>query len=579
MGFALFAACLVMAVLVVAAAVSTRNARAVTGSLVLAVLLLLVGLLLGSVVYVGPDQVGIVTKQAMGASLKEGKIIAVDGEMGVQADVLAPGWHVGYVPGVFTVTREPLTEVPSDKVGLIEAADGLPNEEGQLFAPEWGNAEVPRMLDARHFLTAGGGRKGKQVTVLKPGKYRLNTQLFRVKMVDQTAVNQGEVAVLKANFGKPASTVVRGVAGASEPGKHGDEVTEDRLIRLAGEAEMGIRAAVLPPGKYPLNTEAYTVTEVWTTQMIAQFTAAGTGTMTSGGESSTGRGSVGVMGHDPSLEERAITVRTADGFTFPVDVRIEYAVEAVNAPVMVAKLGDDEGPRFRNALNSAVRAIFRNNAETVRALDYVQQRSTQESQSLRMLTAQMARFGVTVTAVRIGNVGDEQSLGSLLKTQTDRELAKQEQVTFQEQQRAAEQKKLLTRTTQEAEEEKRLATAAYEVKIAEESKQRKVIEARGEAESVQIRAEAQAAAYERIARQIGAGNAALIEVLKIVGERNILITPRVMVGAGTASAGNGATTALIGTMLDSMITRDDLPGGGVPVGGGAAGGAKAAEKK
>lgn len=395
--------------------------------------------------------------------------------------------------------------------------------------------------------------------MLTPGKYRLNTDLFKVRPVKQTEVLQGEVAVLKANFGTPPTQVVRGIAGALEPGQDGTSLPEDKLLKLAKPGEMGIQADPLPPGKYPLNTEAFTVIEVWTTQMIAQFTEAASGIA---GPSQTGEpmrqsaqqlsGKSGA--HDPLLEERAITVRTSDGFTFPVDVRVEYVIEPQNGPIVVAKLGDDDGARFRNAMNSAVRAIFRNNAEGVRALDYVQQRSHQESQSLAALAGQMAKFGVTVTAVRIGDVGDEKSLGALLKTQTDREIAKQEQLTFQEQQKAAEQKKSLARVTQESDEEKRLATAAYGVKIAEEAQKQKIVEAKAEAESTKIKATAQSDAYRQIAEQIGKSNAALIEILKIVGERNIQIAPRVMVSGDKAGGGG---TALIGTMLDSMVSKDE----------------------
>jgi uncharacterized membrane protein YqiK len=207
-------------------------------------------------------------------------------------------------------------------------------------------------------------------------------------------------------------------------------------------------------------------------------------------------------------------------------------------------------------MDSAVRAIFRNNAEGVKALDYVKQRSHQESQSETMLKDELKNIGVTITAVRIGDVGNEETLGALLKTQTDREIALQEQETFNEQQRAAEQKKQLTKTEQEAEEEKRLATAAYAVKIAENDKQKQVIAAQAEAEAVEIKAEAQAAAYKLIAEQIGSNNAALVEFLNIVGEKNIMITPRVMVTGGGNGA-EGQTTALIGTMLHSMV--EDAP--------------------
>ena len=265
-------------------------------------------------------------------------------------------------------------------------------------------------------------------------------------------------------------------------------------------------------------------------------------------------------------EENEIEVRSSDGFTFPVDVRIEYRIRSEDAPFVVATLGDDQ-EKMHDVLNSAVRAIFRNNAERVKAIDYVQQRSQQESQSLSMLKDEMAKVGVTIEAVRIGDVGNEATLGSLLKTQTDREIALQEQAMFQEQQRAAEQKKALTRTEQEAVEERRLATAKYEVQIAEQAKERRIIEATAEAEAIRIRAEAQAEAYRVVAMQIGPGNAALLELLKIVGESGINITPRVMV-AGSNSARTNAqsaeTTALIGTMLDSMLSREDLPAAGSP---------------
>jgi uncharacterized membrane protein YqiK len=85
-----------------------------------------------------------------------------------------------------------------------------------------------------------------------------------------------------------------------------------------------------------------------------------------------------------------------------------------------------------------------------------------------------------------------------------------------------------------------------------------VIEAKAEAESTKIKATAQAEAYKQIAEQIGKSNAALIEVLKIVGERNIVITPRIMVGGQGRESGSkdGAMAALIGTILD-RATNDD----------------------
>jgi hypothetical protein len=541
---------LIVALLFVVAAFRWQAKSAKTAALVLAALSLVLGISFCSVVYVPSDRVGVVNKNWFGPSLTNGKIIAVNGEMGPQADTLPPGVHFWYWPFIYNVSNQPLTMVESGKIGIIETTDGAPLTGDQLFAPAWNEATFQQMQDARYFLTTGKGSKGKQVSVLPPGTYRLNPLLYRVKMVDQTEILQGEVGVVKSNFGLAGTTLVDATTNDEITPEQAAKLPDERVLSFAKEGEMGIRREVLKPGKYPINTDAYSVIELFSSVMVAHYTAA----HAASGAVPPSVPRSGAM-QDPVAEEREIRVTTSDGFKFPVDVRVEYVIEAVNAPVVVASLGDDEGERFRNVMNSAVRAIFRNNAEKVRALDYVQQRSLQESQSLVMLTEQMSRFGVKVTAVRIGEVGDEASLGSLLKTQTDRELAKQEQQTFQEQQKAAEQKKQLSRSQQESEEERKLATAAYGVKIAGEEQKRRIAEAEGEAQAIKIKALAQADAYKQIAEQIGKSNAALIEILKIVGERNIQITPRIMVqGEGSHS---GATTALIGTMLDRMVTDED----------------------
>jgi len=513
---------LIASVAILAAIPRLPNAATKGAAGVAAALVFFVFFTLSSVRYVGPDEVGVIVKNIGASSLPEGKIIATEGEKGPQARVLAPGWHPWLWPGVFTVESPQIVEVGENEVGLVKAQDGRPLPEGEAFAPAMPEDEFSELVqDARAFLTEGG-YKGPQTNVLKPGKYRLNPRLFDVEKVPVTNVPKATVAVIKSNVG-PQTTI------------EGSE-------RLVPQGARGIWIGPILPSKQYLNTNAYEVTIVSTELNTVRYTKA--------------------AGARPGSEvdRREITVRSSDGFTFPVDVRIEYQINPDDAPLVVANFGDD-GPRLTERLNSVVRSVFRNNAEGVKALDYVRQRSQQESQSLAMISNQMSDFGVAVTGVRIGDVGDEQTLGPLLETQTDREIAVQEQITFQEQQRAAEQRKALTRTQQEAEEEKRLATAQYEVKIAEEQKQQRIIAAQAQAEAIRVEADAQAAAFEMIARQIGPGNSALIEMLKIVGERGVQITPRVMVvgDADGAGSGDAETTALIGTMLDSMMRQNGPP--------------------
>jgi bifunctional DNA-binding transcriptional regulator/antitoxin component of YhaV-PrlF toxin-antitoxin module len=249
-----------------------------------------------------------------------------------------------------------------------------------------------------------------------------------------------------------------------------------------------------------------------------------------------------------------ITVRSVDGFTFPVDVRITYNIREEDAPQLVANVGDDD-MILDKLVTPTVRAIFRNNAEQVKALDYVQNRSKQEKQSQEMLVSELAKYGVTVLEVRIGDVGDETTLGALLKTQTDREIAIQEQITLEEQQRAAEKNKALEKTLQEAVEERVLATAAYGVQVADQNKLKLITEASATAEQITLIATAQAEAYKKVSDVIGANNAALLELMKTISENNIRITPDVMVSGGGANS--GTTDALMGTMLKGMINKDD----------------------
>lgn len=483
----------------------------ITKSKVIAVLILLLVIVLVSVitlsiVNIGGDRVGIIEKKMGGGSLAQGQILAAKGENGIQAQTLTPGWHFFYWPWQYKITKVPLTEIKDGYVGLIQAIDGQSLPTGTIFAPEW--HEPKKMLDAAYFLDEGKGFKGPQLSVLTPGKYRLNTKLFTITSVPITNVEVGTVAVIKSNVGEMVETA-------------------ERLVK---EGQIGIWDKPLTEGKYRLHTNAYEVTTISIRLVKVSYST----------EKEYGEGRTQPM--------KPIIVRSKDGFTFPVVVRMTYRIDSENAPRVVADVGDDDQV-LTKLVTPAVRAIFRNNAEKVKALEYVQNRSVQEQQSLQMLQDVLVKDGITVLAVRIGDVGDEESLGALLKTQTDREIALQEQTTFEVQERAAEKQKALSRTQQEAEEEKNLAIAAYGVKIAEQKKQEIIIAAQAKAEQVKLIAQAKAEAYRLIAKVLGSDNAALIEIMKLVASDKIKITPDVMIGG----AGGGITDALMGTMLKGML--------------------------
>ncbi len=182
----------------------------------LAVLFLFV--LFSSVRHVGESEVGIVVKH-FGEELPSGAIIATKGEKGPQAVILGPGWHFWLWPGLFDVQIDQVVRVASDKVGLLTAIDGQPLPSGQAFADEW--EEPGDMLRAEHFLTDGNGFRGPQVSVLKPGNYRLNTRLFDIELVDVTNVPKAQVGVIKSNVGETAATADGDVAAIVDMGQRG----------------------------------------------------------------------------------------------------------------------------------------------------------------------------------------------------------------------------------------------------------------------------------------------------------------------------------------------------------------------
>lgn len=520
---------LLIAVGLVAGAVKAPSNAMRSAALIAAAIVMFLGVAFSSVRFVPSDRVGVVVKNALGPSMEPGQVIAKDGELGVQAQVLSPGWKLWYWPAIYEVRNVPLVEVPSGQVAIIEAIDGNPLSAGQVFADEMAPERFQSLLqDPLAFLEQG--QKGPQTTVLTPAQYRLNTNLFKVQMVDQTDVQAGTVAVLKSNVGTKPSILL------ANPDPNA------RSVFLAGEGEQGIRAEPLLPGKYPLNPNAFEVNVVSTERRVADYTD-----------------SQRFVDDRPGTvnQESSINVKSADGFNFPVDVRVVYFITPEDAAKVVALLGGDND-KLQQLLTSRVRSIFRDNAESVSALDYINQRTTQAANANRLLQAAMSPYGITIEAIDIGDVGgDDPELALLLETQRQRKIATEEEQTLIVQQKAAEQQKELERIKQEAEEERRLATARYQVQIAQEEQRQRIIQAEAEAEAIRIKAEAEALAYQKIAQQIGPANLAMIELLKIVGEQGINITPRVLMQNGGEEGSADATAALIGTLLDQMVSRED----------------------
>lgn len=152
-------------------------------SLIIAGLSIVVGLFLLYII-VGPvvidsDEVGLVEKKYSTKTLKNGDFIALNGESGIQPDLLRAGLHFK-CKIFYKVHKMPLITIKQSQMGYIFARSGKSLNSGQVLAKE---VESNDFQDVRLFLE-NGGQKGPQRAMLREGSYAINLAQFVVLTQD-----------------------------------------------------------------------------------------------------------------------------------------------------------------------------------------------------------------------------------------------------------------------------------------------------------------------------------------------------------------------------------------------------------
>jgi uncharacterized membrane protein YqiK len=137
--------------------------------------------------YIPNNRVGMVEKLwSNRGSVLEGRILALNGEAGYQAELLRGGLHLGYWIWQYRIHRTSLVTIPQGKIGYVYARDGKPLEPGQTLGqvmPACNNFQ-----DARAFLLGENaqeaepvvGQRGRQRQILREGVYAINLTAFIV---------------------------------------------------------------------------------------------------------------------------------------------------------------------------------------------------------------------------------------------------------------------------------------------------------------------------------------------------------------------------------------------------------------
>jgi uncharacterized membrane protein YqiK len=556
------------------------------------------------VTMVTPGKVGIITASD-GTQLDPGRLlgkaieghmnfqdseqfIASGGQKGPQVEILTPGTYRILTnsvdidnqnvikPGLFQMRLVDATVISENQIGLVEALDGAALDPRDYVAtPVEGH---DNFQDGHEFINRGGQR-GPQKDILLPGTYYINPLLFKVIMESAKEVKPGEVAVIVSNTGKDPSDEIRRQMAAKVRDRMEREEKEQvanaaaRLDKLEGEDRnaseieeellagdpadrrldegaheayvvpegyRGIQETVVGPGRYYVNTLAITPIVIPTTNQTVEWTA--------GEVANT---------FDP------FEVISKDGFTMQLEVRVVFRVKPEDAPFMVAKIGSID-KLIQNVMHPLIDSIFRNQASESSAMAYLQNRHEEQERAEARVRAHLLKYHVDVVNVLICHIHLPEEL---MKTQTEKILAEQRQNMFNAQREAEEKRIELEKTRAHADNQKALMAEIVGVEIASKrSEQRKaqadgeahyiLATGRAEAEKVRLMGEAQGVAYHEQVNALGAQGVALVETLKVIGEKNVRITPDVMATGSGDGAGGGLGTLLL---LNLFRDRINLP--------------------
>jgi uncharacterized membrane protein YqiK len=573
-----------------------------------------------------------------GVPLPSGRVIARDvdcsffqdarafllggGERGPQMKVIPPGTY-RINPLLFTVALANAVDIPQGKIGVVEAHDGKALPSGRVIA---NGVECDSYQDAQKFFAAGGER-GPQMKLIPPGNYRINPILFDVKLADVVDIPENKIGIVTTKEGKslptgeiaggevpdhnmfqhPDNFIANGgykglqeqvlLAGryflnprfvTVEPvdmftvpianvgvviayvGKEGKDVTGDTFKHgnLVSRGEKGVWVDPLDPGKYTINPYTHKIVNVPTANVVLNW--------------ATGKSEA----HNLDANLSTITVRSADGFKFNLDVSQIIHIPRNDAPKVIARFGDMSA-LVTQVLEPTIGNYFRNAAQGSDIIDFLKKRSIRQTEARDAISVALQEYNVGAVDTLIGDIVPPDEL---MRTLTDRKIAEQERVTYETQRQAQTVKQELEQATALASTQARVVDAERKVTIAEFEARAAVKSAEGNAQSKTINAQADATVLRTVGEAEGAkilavgsaeakvieqkvssmeaGNYAVVQVADALAKGGIKIVPDIVAGGSADGLGGGLVNVLLGNLIHQDYAKRQGPAS-TPAKGGA----------
>jgi C4-type Zn-finger protein len=339
----------------------------------------------------------------------------------------------GLEPDQLSVTRiEPTMHEDGriiDTIGIVTTLEGQPLPKGAIAnrigdfddiaaleaSPDTRDATLVEALlsvkndvhnnyqDFQAFLDHGG-RIGLQHDPLLYGAYNLNPFLVAVEMVPMLVVQQGQVAVIKAYVGL-ATEDTSGV--------------DFKFGHLVRPGHRGIWQEPLRTGKYAINPRCYSAEIVPTFILTLNWAEA----------SSTA--------HNFDKDLHQIVAKSREGFVFSLDLQVQIHVPDTEAPKVISTVGTMTN-LVNEILQAAVGNHFRDKLQSMPAIDFIEKRQEVQAEAQAHITEKLKEYRVETRGVYIQDVVFPSQLVEVL---TAREIANQQQETFQAE-RSAQEKRL-----------------------------------------------------------------------------------------------------------------------------------------
>ena len=587
-------------------------------AVVIVILFVLPSITLGLVI-IGERQVGIVVKRFSrdGRKLAPGQLVALNGEAGLQADTLAPGWHFGYWSWMYSIIKVPVVVIPQGEIGLVVAAAGESVPPQRILGKV---VDCDNYQDARKFLT-NGGEKGRQLGILTTGSYRINTALFTVitarNAVDHDMnpddlhvynIQPDMVGIVTTLDGAP---IPEGeIAGLYLPGH--DNFQDAQAFMEAG-GQRGLQEQVLLSGSWNLNPWFVRVEQVPMTQIPIGYVGVVISFIGKAHVDISGmdfkHGDLVNVGHkgvwatplypgkhpintrvmrvelvpttnivlnwaqrteEHSYDARlqSIRVRSRDGFAFELEVAQVIHVSALESPKVISRVGSMQN-LVDHVLQPIVGNYFRNAAQNYTVLDFLGARAERQIEAAQHIQKALRSYDVEGIDTLIGDINPP---AQLMQTLTDRKIAEEQRKTYEVQEEAQKQRQQLVRQTELADIQQQVVKSEQGVSIADLLAQAAVKKAGGEADAIKLRAlgeaeairvtgEARAEAYKLGAEAMGSQGYTAIQLMQIIGERGVRVIPDIMVNGGANGGSGSMVEALLGVILKEQLGQRAMSNG------------------